>query len=170
MPLLTWEEAQPYLQMAKPSGKTIELDKWHYARTLAAIEEVKTAPYLSDENKTQRIETLTSLLKTIEVYLTASPDLADDGFVSAGNPIYRVTKVSPLDGRLLEITWENGVVAQIDLSERLAHRAFAPVDADDDVFRSVQIGDYGWHIHWPSVDGAEIPSARLGDWAESTKA
>lgn len=68
MALLTWEEAQPYLHRPKPP-QSVELDKWHYARTLAAIADVESSPHLSDEEKARRIGEHAFLLEMIEKHV-----------------------------------------------------------------------------------------------------
>jgi len=51
--------------------------------------------------------------------------------------------------RRLVITWRGGVESTIDLSNHLADYAvFVPLRHDDDLFRTVRVGEWGWCAHW----------------------
>jgi len=59
-----------------------------------------------------------------------------------------VNAVEPLEGRLVRLTLSDGSVVQRDLTDLLAGGGvFAPIAADDFVFRRVSV-DYG-SIVWP---------------------
>ena len=55
-------------------------------------------------------------------------------------------KVIPLPGYKLEVSYPDGVVGVIDLSDSVGRGVFAPL-LDEAFFKSVYIGDYG-QIAW----------------------
>jgi hypothetical protein len=58
------------------------------------------------------------------------------------------------------LTWKGGAESVVDLSQHLAQYAvFAPLRGDDDLFRSVCVGDWGWCVHWS--DDMEISADTL---------
>ena len=62
--------------------------------------------------------------------------------------------------RCLVITWKGGAESVVDVSQRLAEYAiFAPLSSDDDLFRKVEVGEWGWSVHWS--DDMEISSDAL---------
>lgn len=84
-----------------------------------------------------------------------------DDIISVGDPIRRLRAVRPGEGRSVILTWEDQTVTEADLSAHLARfRVFAPL-ADDEVFSSVLMDEWGWAIYWPSAPGAAIPSDLL---------
>jgi hypothetical protein len=51
--------------------------------------------------------------------------------------------------RCIVVTWKGGAESVIDLSQHLAQYAvFAPLSSDDDLFRTVRVGEWGWCAHW----------------------
>ncbi len=58
----------------------------------------------------------------------------------------RPTKVEPLSGYRLRLTYTDGVEGVIDLSDQVGRGVFAPL-RDENFFRKVRIGDYG-QIAW----------------------
>jgi hypothetical protein len=51
--------------------------------------------------------------------------------------------------RSIAVTWKGGSESVIDLSQHLAEYAvFAPLRSDDDLFRTVRVGEWGWCAHW----------------------
>ncbi len=58
----------------------------------------------------------------------------------------RPTKVEPLSGYRLRITYADGVEGVIDLSDQVGRGVFEPLK-DENEFRKVRIGDYG-QIAW----------------------
>jgi hypothetical protein len=51
--------------------------------------------------------------------------------------------------RSIVVTWKGGSESVIDLSQHLAEYAvFAPLRSDDDLFRTVRVGEWGWCAHW----------------------
>jgi Protein of unknown function (DUF2442)/Helix-turn-helix domain len=63
-------------------------------------------------------------------------------------------------GRRIVITWKGGAESVVDISRHLAQYAiFAPLCSDDDLFRKVEVGEWGWSVHWS--DDMEISSDTL---------
>ena len=47
------------------------------------------------------------------------------------------------------ITWRGGAESVVDVSELLGEYAiFAPLRSDDGLFRAVEVGEWGWCVHW----------------------
>jgi hypothetical protein len=62
--------------------------------------------------------------------------------------------------RCIVITWRGGAESIADVSRHLAEYAiFAPLRSDDDLFRRVGVGEWGWCLHWS--DDMEISSDTL---------
>jgi hypothetical protein len=62
--------------------------------------------------------------------------------------------------RRLVIVWKGGAESIVDVSKHLADYAiFTPIRADDDLFRAVTVGEWGWSVHWS--DDQEISSDTL---------
>jgi len=58
------------------------------------------------------------------------------------------------------VTWKGGARSMVDVSRHLAAYAiFAPVRTDDELFRSVSVGEWGWCAHWS--DEMEISADTL---------
>jgi Protein of unknown function (DUF2442)/Helix-turn-helix domain len=58
------------------------------------------------------------------------------------------------------ITWKGGAESVVDVSRHLAQYAiFAPLRSDGDLFRKVEVGEWGWSVHWS--DDMEISSDTL---------
>ena len=63
-------------------------------------------------------------------------------------------------GRRLAITWKGGAESVVDVSRHLAEYAvFAPLRQDDELFRTVEVGEWGWCAHWS--DEMEISADTL---------
>ena len=68
--------------------------------------------------------------------------------------------IHPDKGRRIAVTWKGGAESVIDLSQHLADYAvFASMRSDDDLFRKVQVGEWGWCAHWS--DDMEISADTL---------
>jgi Protein of unknown function (DUF2442)/Helix-turn-helix domain len=51
--------------------------------------------------------------------------------------------------RRIAVTWRGGAESVVDLSQHLAEYAvFAPLRSDGDLFRAVEVGEWGWCVHW----------------------
>jgi hypothetical protein len=51
--------------------------------------------------------------------------------------------------RCIVVTWKGGAESVIDLWQHLAQYAvFAPLRSDDELFRTVRAGEWGWCAHW----------------------
>ncbi|NGP19263.1 DUF2442 domain-containing protein [Devosia aurantiaca] len=90
----------------------------------------------------------------------------DDEMIEAGEPIYKIVRVTPGSGRNIDVEWENGRSAKIDLEARVTHRLVLPALATEETFRSVAVEEWGSGIWWPGIEGAAIPSSLLHAWAE----
>ncbi|HZV33096.1 MAG TPA: DUF2442 domain-containing protein [Verrucomicrobiae bacterium] len=64
----------------------------------------------------------------------------------------RPSKVEPLQGYRIRLTYPDGIEGILDLSENVGKGVFAPL-ADEAFFRTVHLGDYG-QIAW--TDEIEI--------------
>jgi hypothetical protein len=63
-------------------------------------------------------------------------------------------------GRRLVITWKGGAESIVDVANHLAdYVVFAPLRRDDELFRKVMAGEWGWCCHWS--DQLEISSDTL---------
>jgi hypothetical protein len=65
-----------------------------------------------------------------------------------------VTTVSPLEGFLVELGFEDGTMKQVDLEPYLAGPMFEPARRDPAFFRSVRVDPEIGTIVWPN--GADI--------------
>jgi uncharacterized protein DUF2442/helix-turn-helix protein len=64
------------------------------------------------------------------------------------------------EGRRLVIAWKGGAESLVDVSGHLAKYAvFAPLRNDDELFRTVEVGEWGWCAHWS--DEMEISADTL---------
>jgi len=89
--------------------------------------------------------------------------MAED-YIEVGKPIPRIKKVSPKDGRVVSIEWEDGTISDIDLMPALAsHKGFVRLRTDDDLFRTLAIGEFGGYLVW--ADGSELSSAWIEELA-----
>ena len=88
-----------------------------------------------------------------------------------------IKSVCPDGDRRLVITWKGGAESIVDVSKHLADYAvFAPLRDDDDLFRKVTVGEWGWCAHWS--DDLEISSDTLwrlaleqgGSWLRAWRA
>ena len=71
-----------------------------------------------------------------------------------------IRAVRPDNGRRLVITWRGGAESVVDVSRYLSEYAiFAPLRLDDDLFQRVELGEWGWCVHWS--DDMEISSDTL---------
>ena len=63
-------------------------------------------------------------------------------------------------GRSLTITWKGGSESVVDVSDHLAgYTVFAPLRHDDERFRTVEVGEWGWSVRWS--EDMEISSDTL---------
>jgi hypothetical protein len=71
-----------------------------------------------------------------------------------------ITGVRADRDRCIIVTWKGGAESLVDLSQHLSEYAvFAPLRADDDLFRATQVGEWGWCVHWS--DDMEISADTL---------
>ncbi|MGH7060275.1 MAG: DUF2442 domain-containing protein [Stellaceae bacterium] len=86
-----------------------------------------------------------------------------------------ITAIRSGKGRDLIVTWKGGAESAVDVAQFVSkHVIFAPLCADDDLFHEVEVGEWGWCVHWSdemeiSADtlrrlALEQGSAWLRDW------
>jgi Protein of unknown function (DUF2442) len=67
--------------------------------------------------------------------------------VDADTPNIRA--VRPGNDLRLVITWRGGAESVVDVSRHILEYAiFAPLRLDDDLFQKVEVGEWGWCVHW----------------------
>ena len=75
-----------------------------------------------------------------------------------------ITSVAVLGDRRLEIGWDDGRVAPVDLSEVIdAHKALTPLRKKSE-FARVALSSDGWSLEWPS--GVDFGAAQVRRWAD----
>jgi hypothetical protein len=78
--------------------------------------------------------------------------------------IGKITNVAVIGGKQLEIAWDDGHVAPVDLSEAIAaHKALAPLKKKGEFARASVSAD-GWSIEWPN--GVDFGAPQLRRWAD----
>jgi hypothetical protein len=71
-----------------------------------------------------------------------------------------IRSIRPDGDRRLMNTWKGGAESIVDVSKLLADYAiFKPLRDDDNLFRKVIVGEWGWCSHWS--DDLEISSDML---------
>jgi hypothetical protein len=76
----------------------------------------------------------------------------------------KINSVAVIGPGRLEIGWDDGRPAQVDLSAVIAkHAALAPL-RDPATFDLVKISEDGWSLEWPS--GIDFGAAQLRRWAD----
>lgn len=79
--------------------------------------------------------------------------------------IGKLEAVSPAGDSKLRVTFDDGVLARIDLAPVLArYAAFAPL-ADPAAFKKVQLSADGWSVEWPDL-GIDFGTQQLRRWAD----
>ena len=79
------------------------------------------------------------------------------------HPIHRVTRVEPLGGFRLRVSFADGLTRVIDFEPVLHGELFGPL-RDPVVFSQVQVDREVHTLVWPS--GADFDPATLHDWPE----
>jgi hypothetical protein len=65
------------------------------------------------------------------------------------NEIPSIRTVRADKDRRLVVTWKGGAESVVDVSQHLAEYAiFTPLRSDDDAFRKIEVGEWGWCAHW----------------------
>ncbi len=78
--------------------------------------------------------------------------------------IGKMKSVAVLGDKRLEIAWDDGVGALVDLSEIIeAHKALAPLKKKNE-FARVALSSDGWSVEWPS--GIDFGAEQLRRWAD----
>jgi hypothetical protein len=71
-----------------------------------------------------------------------------------------IKSVQADDDRALVITWRDGAESVVDIGAFLGEYAvFAALRRDDELFRTAEVGELGWCVHWS--DDMEISSDTL---------
>jgi len=78
--------------------------------------------------------------------------------------IGKIASVAVSGEQQLEIGWDDGFVASVDLSDVIAaHKALAPLKKAREFARVAVSGD-GWSLEWPS--GVDFGAQQLRRWAD----
>lgn len=78
--------------------------------------------------------------------------------------IGKLTSVAVIGDKRLEIAWDDGHVAPVDLGDLIdAHKALAPLKKKAE-FGRVALSDDAWSIEWPS--GMDFGAPQLRRWAD----
>ncbi|PYE89733.1 DUF2442 domain-containing protein [Phyllobacterium leguminum] len=76
-------------------------------------------------------------------------DYDENEIISVGAPLPRIREAIPLDGRKIQVTFDDGHTKTIDLAPALgSRRYFIPLRDNDELFRSFKIADYRNAIEW----------------------
>jgi hypothetical protein len=89
--------------------------------------------------------------------------MAADGqeFVSVGEPIPRLRSVGIDKARTINVVWEDGASATIDLAPHISrNKALKPLE-DDAVFDNVMLEERGRAIFWPQNPECAIPTTTI---------
>ncbi|MGH7053266.1 MAG: DUF2442 domain-containing protein [Stellaceae bacterium] len=80
--------------------------------------------------------------------------------MSVPGDVPNIRAVRADEGRSLAVTWRGGAESLVDVSRPIADYAiFAPLRANDDRFRCVAVGEWGWCVRWS--DEMEISADTL---------
>jgi hypothetical protein len=78
--------------------------------------------------------------------------------------IGKIKSVAVLGDRRLEIAWDDGYEAPVDLGDVIeAHKALAPLKKKSE-FARVSLSRDGWSLEWPS--GVDFGAEQLRRWAD----
>jgi hypothetical protein len=78
--------------------------------------------------------------------------------------IGKIETVAVIGDKRLEIAWDDGCVAPVDLREMIAaHKALAPLRKKTE-FARVSVSEDGWSLEWPS--GVDFGAQQLRRWAD----
>lgn len=89
-----------------------------------------------------------------------------DEFISAGRPLRRILKATPLAGRNAQVVWNSGESQVVDLMPALAsHRAFVQLRTDDALFGTLRASDEQDSVLW--ANGLELSAAWIEEIADA---
>jgi hypothetical protein len=78
--------------------------------------------------------------------------------------IGKITNVAVIGDKRLEIAWDDGVSAPVDLSDIIAaHKGLAPLKKKG-AFAGVSVSADGWSLEWPS--GIDFGAQQVRRWAD----
>ncbi len=78
--------------------------------------------------------------------------------------IGKIESVAVIGDKQLEIAWDDGRVAPVDLGEAIAaHKVLAPLKKKSE-FAGVRVSTDGWSLEWPS--GIDFGAPQLRRWAD----
>ncbi|MFT4185003.1 MAG: DUF2442 domain-containing protein [Rhizobium sp.] len=81
--------------------------------------------------------------------MSGNVSIPDIEMISTGKPLPRIAAATPLDGRKVRVTFDNGRTKTVDLSPALESRRFyIPLRDDDALFRSFRISEYQDALEW----------------------
>ena len=89
-----------------------------------------------------------------------------DELISAGRPLRRILKATPLAGRNAQVVWNSGESQVVDLMPALAsHRAFVQLRTDDALFGTLRASDEQDSVLW--ANGLELSAAWIEEIADA---
>ena len=90
-----------------------------------------------------------------------------DTLIGTGKPLPRIRGARPLEGRMALIEWKGGVSKVIDLAPAFVTlRVFAKVRKDDELFRTMQVDEYGDALIF--ADGSELSAMWIEELAAAS--
>ncbi|MGJ2408932.1 hypothetical protein ACR8FJ_22475 [Salmonella enterica subsp. enterica serovar Paratyphi A] len=93
----------------------------------------------------------------------------DTDIIAAGKPIPRIASAIPLADRMVQIRWKGGSSKIVDLTSPFASKSvFASLRADDKLFRTLQVSDFGDALAWGGPD-LEFPASWLDRLPDETR-
>jgi hypothetical protein len=85
--------------------------------------------------------------------------MIDNDIIALGDPLPRLVEAHALMDRKVSLVWANGSATTVDLEPVIAsRRVFIPLRADDALFRTLRVSEYGDSIEWEG--GIDFPA----DW------
>jgi Protein of unknown function (DUF2442) len=79
-------------------------------------------------------------------YMTVKVTMDGAKHMSNDDKLRKLTGVTALDQNRLDLVWSDGTIAQVDISDRVNHPAFAAL-SDPTEFATVQVGDRATALH-----------------------
>lgn len=92
--------------------------------------------------------------------LRAESDSSRSAGVRLSSDTPNIRSVRADKERCLMIAWKSGAESVVDVSGHLGNYAIlTPLRTDDDLFRKVEVGEWGWCVRWS--DDMELSSDTL---------
>lgn len=91
--------------------------------------------------------------------------MSADEIIRTASPLPRIAAAKPLDGRKVEIVWQDDRRKTVDLASAFAsRRVYMPLRDNDQLFRTLRVSDYGDAIEWDGgIDFSAVWIERLPD-------